>query len=138
MWQTLPQNSTQQDIRGNLMSPREICTSRYLHPAGALIITNTALLFHNVAAAAMRRALYFEYCALMVLLIIIYGKVVSLLVTFAEKAGKVQISMLYYWTSTLIMRKMSEILGFNHQIVNVQMRRCFQLLVITMRVILGL
>ena len=103
------------------MSPREICTNRYLHPAGALIITS-ALLFHNVAAAA----------------IIIYGKVVSLLVTFADKAGKVQISMLYYWTSTLIMRKMSEILGFNHQIVNVQMRRCFQLLVITMRVILGL
>ena len=40
-----------------------------------------------------------------------------MLATFADKAGKVQISMLYYWTSTLIMRKMSEILDFNHQIV---------------------
>ena len=77
-------------------------------------------------------------CNILIVLLVIYGKVVSLLVTFADKARKVQILMLYYWTSTLIMRKMSEILGFNHQIVNVQMRRCFQLLVITMRVILGL
>ena len=60
MWQTLPRNSTQQDIRGNLMSPREICTNRYLHPAGALIITS-ALLLHNLAAAARKRALYLQY-----------------------------------------------------------------------------